>query len=310
MSAACEKRAVGLPVRHHQVKGIKMSVVFALLAMICKSAVDLLSNRSMKNNQGRSVHFFYLLQSGAMFLIMAVLTGIGVFRIQGSWQVILYSILIGIGSFLSYLFYLYSLRGESSTAYITIYRLNFIVTSAIGILVLGEKLTAGKLIGTAFFIVALILFLDLRSLKKSKLDKFMLFSILSCLIIGVVNIVNKVALDADIPSDTLLFFRYLFVTGLTLLYFPLAKVDYRSERSQAGGRTILFAIVSGSLLLGSLFLFYRAMKIGEVSVVTPIVQSCFIVSSLVNIVVFKEKLSARKLAGLLLAILCILIISL
>ena len=83
MSAACEKRAVGLPVRHHQVKGIKMSVVFALLAMICKSAVDLLSNRSMKNNQGRSVHFFYLLQSGAMFLIMAVLTGIGVFPHPG-----------------------------------------------------------------------------------------------------------------------------------------------------------------------------------------------------------------------------------
>ena len=61
---------------------------------------------------------------------------------------------------------------------------------------------------------------------------------------------------------------------------------------------------SGGLMLLSLFLGFTAIKMGDLTLITPIEQSSFVFTSLLCFIVLKEKLSKRKVSGIIFAILC------
>jgi uncharacterized membrane protein len=85
-------------------------------------------------------------------------------------------------------------------------------------------------------------------------------------------------------------------------------LDFRGLKDSKG--ILLPGMTSGVLMLASLYLLYYAMAIGEISIVIPIVQSCFIFTSLLCVLFLKEKLTARKVTGVVLAVASMLVLSL
>ena len=67
--------------------------------------------------------------------------------------------------------------------------------------------------------------------------------------------------------------------------------------------------ISGVLMLLSVTLLYVALGIGDVTIITPIIQLSFVFTSLVCIIYFREKLTTRKISALIVAVVCILIMS-
>lgn len=287
-----------------------MVILVSVMAMLCKSFIDFIGNKTALDSKGDNVNTYYLIQSLTMLVLLlaALLVGINTVKLDGPG--LFYGLLIGVFSFFSYWFFLQSLKGENGSVSITIYRLNFIVSSALGILLLGEKLTAGKAAGIVFCAGAILMFVNFKTVVNGKFDKYLFFSLLGCLSAGVMNIFNKMALDKGITSDSLLTIRFVVVVAAIFASYRISHIRIHISRDAAGRKLVTWSVVSGCLMLLSLYLLYYALQIGDVSVVTPVVQSCFIFTSILCFIFFKEKLTWRKSAGIILAVLCIAVIGL
>ena len=287
-----------------------MVLLVSVAAMLCKTLIDFLGSITGRRDGGRQVNLYYSLQSATMLVLLLLLWLTGLTRVQVSAPALFYSALTGLLSFVAYLLFLNSLKGENGTVNITVYRLNFIISSLLGILVLGETVTFRKVAGILLCTVAILIFIGMKDLLKGRIDIRFLYSLAASILTGILNMFNKMALTAGINSDTLLTFRYLVVMAMTVALFRVLNpgLDFRGLKTNRG--ILLPGAVSGALMLGSLFLLYYAMAIGEISVVIPIVQSCFIFTSLLCVLFLKEKMTMRKAAGVVLAVASMLVLSL
>lgn len=283
-------------------------IIVSLLAMICKSVIDFLSKLSASHSKGKNVNKFYLLETITVVVLLLILWALGLTTVQFDSTSIFYGVLIGVFSFVSYFLFLLSLKDENGSVNITIYRLNFIVSGVMAIILFNEAITFGKVLGITFCAAALMLFINMKGISV-KNNTALVYSILGCVSAGVMNVFNKLALNVGVGSNTILFFRYITVLLITVVYYRLIntdmKIDIRNSR-----QLITLSTICGGLMLLSLNLLYYALKIGDVSIVTPIVQSCFVFTSVLCFVFLKEKLSVKKIIGVFFAVVSIVIIGL
>lgn len=70
-----------------------------------------------------------------------------------------------------------------------------------------------------------------------------------------------------------------------------------------------YAVAAGVFLAIGILAYYRALALGPVSVVTPVFGLFLITSSVVGMAVLGESVTARKLAGIALAVLAVYLVS-
>ncbi len=283
-----------------------MVIVVSVMAMLCKSVIDFISNKATLETGGKFTHKFYLIENVTITLLLLIIWIFKIMPVKFDTKSIFYGIIIGLFSFISYLLFLLSLRGENGSVNITIYRLNFVVSSVLAIVFLNESITLNKIIGITFCVAAILIFTNFKQIKASK-DNTIILSVLASLTSGIMNLINKIALSSGVESNTLLFYRYLVVLFATILYYKIANIDIKLNMKTSRS-LIKYAVFAGALMLLSLNFLYYALKIGDVSIVTPIVQSCFIFTSVMCFVFLKEKLNLKKIMGIIFAVLSIIII--
>lgn len=76
------------------------------------------------------------------------------------------------------------------------------------------------------------------------------------------------------------------------------------------GKTGMYGLCSGLLICGIVYFMAAALQVGEASVVLPIAQLSFVATSLFGIVFLKEAVTGRTIAGLLLAVVCVVCLTL
>lgn len=285
-----------------------MVVLISVIAMLCKSVIDFISNKSAIDSKGENINKFYLLETVVMVLLLLIIWGTGLMPVRLDFKSICYGIVIGLISFISYLFFLLSLKGENGSVSITIYRLNFIISSVLAILILNEKVTLNKGIGITLCVAAVLMLVNMKSIVF-KNSKSITYSIIASITAGGMNVLNKIAISAGVETNTLLFYRYIIVLLATIGLYKLKNIDMKVD-IKSSSKLIIASSICGVLMLLSLNVLYYALRIGDVSVVTPIVQSCFIFASILCFIFLKEKLTIKKVIGISFAILSIIIIGL
>jgi transporter family protein len=282
-----------------------MDKIYALLGMLGNTGNDLLYKGSAGHRGGRGITLFYLFQ--AVFLIVFSLATVLIFRLGPLVHrpSILFAMPVGVGTFLIYLLVLKSLvEGEVSTN-ITIFRLNFVVSSVLAVFLFGEILTVRKIIGLILCTAAIVtLFLSAPQQTRGSRTGLR-FSIPSCLLAGGLNILVKTAFNNGALVVHLILYRYLVVAGIAGL-FQLLKPG---QRDRGDRRTYLFALLSAAAMMFAIFFTFTAFQIGDVALVTPINQLAFVFSSAGAMLIFKEPLSALKIVAISLAVASILTIA-
>jgi transporter family protein len=94
----------------------------------------------------------------------------------------------------------------------------------------------------------------------------------------------------------------------TVLVVAAVAVVVLSNESVVGYLThpkAPYAYAGGLALAVGILAYYRALSLGPVSVVTPVFGMFIVTSSLIGIVVLDESLTARKVAGIALAVLAV-----
>ncbi len=128
--------------------------------------------------------------------------------------------------------------------------------------------------------------------------KAVLFALLSALVWGTAPLIFKLGLRGEIPPLVGIFFH-----NLTAAVFALISILILRESVNYPLRDI--AIISfGGFVSGflGLLLYYKAIKVGDVSVVAPIVASSPLWASVFAFVLLGENFTLMKIVGTVLVV--------
>lgn len=168
--------------------------------------------------------------------------------------------------------------------------IRLIVVYFLSVLILGEPLTANRIIGTFMIVGAMLIITSHNGKLINFRDKGILFTLISTILIGGVAIVEKVSLTYIAPF-TFSFFAFLF-PGLGIIPFLKNK---RKEINALGSKNVIKFVFAASFLSAFAYLFHIwAYSMADLSLVYPIFSLSAIITPLLGIFVLKEKGNIRR----------------
>jgi bacterial/archaeal transporter family protein len=285
--------------------------LFAVFGMLSNAGKDTIFKIAASDDGGSQTTLFYGLKAAIIALL-----GIGILLVQGQpllhMPTLPWALPVGVLTMATYTFALRSMvEGDASTS-VTVFRLNFVLSSVLAAIFLGEVFTARKLGGLGLSLGAILVFFSGSRLERrgaagrdavAPHGKSILLAVMACICSSVLNIVNKCALNAGVSILHLITYRYVVVCVMCTAWLAVARKSFVPSRK--------LALVSGScavLMLFSLFCTYTALSGSEVSVVMPITSVSFLFTALLSFIFLRERLSALKIVGIVLAVAGIVII--
>lgn len=221
-----------------------------------------------------------------------------------------YAVLIGFSFILMFFLIGYSTR-LSGVAVTTIAgKLSMVIPILFSILYFSEKTTVLKISGLVLATIAVLL-TSYRPVDKAKNLKLILLPLAIFLGSGITDSIVKYAQSYHVPNSmSLLFPAVVFLTALIIgLIFILIKPKSISKNIS------IAELIGGSILgianFGSLYFFILALNNSKLdsSIVFGLNNICIVLFSiLIGFVVFKEKFSRVNFAGVLMAVIAILIL--
>jgi uncharacterized membrane protein len=173
----------------------------------------------------------------------------------------------------------HSLKSGSVSINAPVFRLSFVITAALAVLLLGEPLTPHKIAGIALALTAAWLVL------------------VATAAVGIGNFIYTYGLRAGATPASLIVAQGIVVVTLATAF--VATMDRRIQPSRAALRYAPMA----AIVLASAFVFLvESLARGEASVVVPIAQMGFGVTALLGFLFLREPFTARKGAGLVVAL--------
>jgi drug/metabolite transporter (DMT)-like permease len=211
---------------------------------------------------------------------------------------------LGVLVYATYMLALRSLvHGEASTN-ITVFRLNFVVTSIIAALALHETLTIRKLAGLVLCLAAILVFFwGGRESASGSRAKGILLALAACFCCAALNTLNKVALNMGASIFHLILYRYIVVCliGGTAL-------AVRRQSVVPSGKLLAASAGAAVLMLTSLAFILTALSASDVTLIIPISQLSFLFTALLSFLLLRERLNWVKAGGIALAVVSIAVI--
>ena len=188
-----------------------------------------------------------------------------------------------------------SLMGEPVSIQAPVFRLNFIVAAAIGIIFLNEALTPLKML--ALFLALVAVWLLLGNTKGAISRRALVQVLIATVGLGLGNVLHKFGLrDGALPETLVAAQAAVFVTLATLQTLVM-------EKKIAPPRVAFrYPPIAAYLVLTGFVLLVRGLAGGEASVLVPISQMGFVVTALLGVTLLGERLTSRKVSGLIAAL--------
>jgi drug/metabolite transporter (DMT)-like permease len=277
-------------------------LLLSLASMVLVGTADLLVRRATL--RGITVASFMVLQSwffGPTALAWAAATG--GFR----WSAAnLVGLACGVLAFVATYSFLRSLQapGGQVSVNASIYRLSLVVTAALGVAVLGERITAAKLAALLLAIAAVVLLTEASHRRLPARPGGLGWACLAMVTFGLVQFLYKVGVVLGASPTLLIFGQFCALTSISVCYARWRDGGLRFTRT-IWAHAPLCGILnsSGRVLLAS------ALTTGDASAAVPVSQMSFVFTFLLAAPLFGEPVTRRKLAGLLAAVLAILVLS-
>ena len=176
-----------------------------------------------------------------------------------------------------------------------IFRLSFLITAALAVVVLGEPVTAAKFAGLALALVAIWLLLG-GSIHGTLSRQSLVQVAIATVALGIGNFCHKLGLHFGATPETGVAAQAAVFCSLTTLITLIGDRGYRMPLA-----TWKHSVPAALVLLCAFLLLLHALAVGPASVLVPIARSGFIITAGL-VVLLGEPLTPRKLFGLAAAI--------
>ncbi len=208
----------------------------------------------------------------------------------------------GVGVFMCVGFYNYahSLRTGSVSINAPVFRLSFVITSALAIAILGEAPTWAKLGGIGFALAAVWLLLSgapARVADAKDARSSLIRVLVATVAVGIGNVVYKFGLHTGTTPASLIATQACVVVAMSSSFAWRVDKGIRPPRA-----ALRYAPMSGVLLALGFICMVEALARGEASVMVPVAQMGLAVTAVAGFLLLGERFTARKGAGLLAAL--------
>lgn len=252
------------------------------------------------------------IRTGVVLLCSAVMV-----TIVGSWGGItnidtkswIFLVLSGITTGASWLCYFKAISIGDINKVVPLDKSSTVLAAVIAVIFLGESVTAPKITGLIAVTVGTYMMIgkkDGAGEKKRGLG-WVFYGSLSAVFAALTSVLAKVGIE-NVDSNLATAVRtavVLVMAWLTVLVTGKGKFVKETTKKE-----LLFIVISGILTGASWLCYYRALQLGEVSVVVPIDKLSILVSVAFSYIVFKEKLTLKSFMGLMIIVvgtLCLLL---
>jgi uncharacterized membrane protein len=272
-------------------------IQYALGAMLFFGIGDLVYKRGAA--AGARPHHFLMVQSWVFAPTVALY---GLFT--GSLRFVagtLWGGLAGLFMLIGFYNFAHSLKSGSISSNAPVFRLSFVITAGLAVLLLGEPLRAHKIAGIALALAAVWLLLGAPAAEDAAGRRESRSSLVRVLVataaVGIGNFIYKFGLRAGATPASLIVAQAVVVVTLATAF--VGAVDRRIRPLGAAWRYAPRAAIVLSLAFGFMV---ESLARGEASVVVPIAQMGFVVTALLGFLFLREPFTARKGAGLVAAL--------
>jgi drug/metabolite transporter (DMT)-like permease len=268
-------------------------VVYAVVAMVCYGLSDFIYKQAASAGI-RADHF--LMAQGWFFCPLVILYALATHTLVLD-PVALWGSLAGVFIFIGFHYFIRSLITGSVSTNASIFRMNFIVTVILVVILLGEPLTASKIVGLAFSLLAAWLLLgagdNAERTPNETRRRSLVQVVIATLAFGTSNFFHTVGLRHGAVPETL-------AVAQAAVFMPIATVVvYFTDRTlRAPPVTFGYGAAAAIILLGATVFLLRGVADGQASVLVPIAQMGFIIAALLGIFVLRERVTIRKAVGL------------
>jgi drug/metabolite transporter (DMT)-like permease len=271
-------------------------IEYALGAMLCFGISDLIYKRGAA--AGALPHHLLMVQSWLFFpsvFLFGLLTHALIFTRAALWG-------SAAGLFMTVGFYnfAYSLRFGLISVNAPIFRLNFVITALLAVVLFGEPLGLSKIVAIGFALLAVWFLLAVSENGiapaggegRSSLPRV----IIATLFVGVGNVIYKFGLREGATPASLVVAQAMVVVTLST-----AMAGFKDRRILLRV-TLRFAPAAAVVLAFAFAFLIEGLAYGDASVIVPIAQMGFGVTALIGFLVLGEPITMKKGLGLLSAL--------
>jgi drug/metabolite transporter (DMT)-like permease len=266
---------------------------FALGAMICFGVSDLIYKRGAA--AGFTASDFLMSQAWIFcpgVTLYAWVTGTLHPQLSAVWGG-----LAGFFLFVALFNFTRSLQTGAVSTNAPIFRLNFTLTAALAILLLGESLNAAKVIALLCALVAVWLLLAEAGIARGKSSWASLGRVLiATAAMALANLFYKIGLQNGAWPETMVAAQAWVFCSLATLFGLLGDGGFRAPRE-----IWIYAASAAVALFGAFVALMHGLALGPASVLVPVAQMSFVFTALLGAALFHERLDAKKYAGLAIA---------
>lgn len=269
-------------------------LLFALGAMLLFGVSDLIYKRAAAAGIGAAQ--FVMLQAWVFapaINLYAWATGTLEVHWSAAW-----GSLAGLFSLIGFYNFARSLKDGAVSTNAPIFRLNFTLTAALAIVLLGEPFTITKAGALAFALVAVWLLLAEPGAARGAVKLGSLTRVLIATVaMAFANLFYKIGLQQGAVPETM-------VAAQAWAFSSLATVLclMQEKRLRLTPWVWPYSAPAALALLVAFVLLLHGLALGHASVLVPVAQMSFVFTAIVGALAFHEKLNGRKRLGLVVAI--------
>jgi len=273
-----------------------MSVTLALLAAFFAAITGILAKIGMENVNSNLATAIRTI----IVLIMAFIIVLITDRLHSitmiSTKALLFILLSGVATGISWLFFFRSLAMGDASKVIPIDKSSVVLTIILSIVVLGEQAVPNIMVGGALIAVGTFVLIGKNEEKKRFTGSqiYIVYAILGAVFAALTAILAKIGIE-DVDSNVATFLR-----TIVILLFSWAIVFFKGnhkEMKAISSKGYLFLILSGVATGLSWLCYFAALAIGKVSVVAPIDKASVVITMILSFVILKEKVTKSKVIG-------------
>lgn len=213
----------------------------------------------------------------------------------------LFLVLSGLATGASWLCYFRALQTGDVNKVVSIDKSSTVLTIILAFIFLGEKVTLLKAAAVVLIGAGTVLMIEKKDVSETKPGKkgWFIYAVLSAVFAAMTSILGKIGIDGvESNLGTAIRTAVVLVMAWLIVFLKGKKRQLTNiPKSELG-----FICLSGLATGASWLCCYKALQDGLASVVVPIDKLSILVSVGFSAVVFKERLSKKSAAGLLLIV--------
>ena len=281
----------------HEREGFSMYLVFACLSALFAGLTSILAKCGIRKTNS---DFATALRTIIVLLfawVMVWITGAQSGLRDISTETAVFLVLSGLATGASWLCYFRALQLGDVNEVVPVDKSSTILTILFSIVILHETDDlAVRLAGTVLIGLGTWLMIEKRgSEEKQTHGAWLLFAVLSAVFAALTSVLGKIGIE-NIDSNLGTALRTCVV--LVMAWIVVAVKPGGRAKYATTGRELCFIALSGLATGASWLCYYRALQLGDVSIVAPIDKLSILVSIAFSAVVFHERLTKRAAVGL------------